>query len=299
MDLNEVFVFINVVQSSSFSGAAKKLAMPVSTVSFKVSSLEKRLGLTLIQRTTRKLHITPAGQAYYNKCVEGLASIEEAEHEITATQDEPSGLLRLTSFYEVATTILPAVISKFTAKYPKARVELIITDRMVDLISESVDLAIRAGVLKDSSLMAKKIGSSCFGLFAAPSYLKSRGNLSHPRELIQHRCLQFTALGIDEWKLLGPSGAFNVPLKGRVIMNSLNGLKTMAAMGDGIANLPTYFAEDEIKAKSLVRVLPEWRSALSSMHFVYPGQKYVSPNVKAFMAIAMDALKNSFGKENI
>lgn len=294
MDLNEVFVFIHVVQNGSFSGAAKKLQMPVSTVSFKVSSLEKRLGLTLIQRTTRKLHVTPAGEAYYKKCVEGLSAIEAAEAEATSTQSEPSGLLRLTSFYELASSILPGIISEYTAKYPKVRVEMVITDRMVDLISENIDLAIRAGELKDSGLIAKKIGASCFGLYASPKYLKRAGHPSHPRELHQHQCLQFTALGIEEWKLVGPTGSFNAALRGRVIMNNLNGLKTMAVMGDGIANLPTYFAADEIREKKLVRVLPDWRSSLIPTHFVYPGHRYIAPKVKAFISIATDALKKSF-----
>jgi DNA-binding transcriptional LysR family regulator len=294
MDLNEVLVFIKVVQSGSFSGAAKKLAMPVSTVSFKVSSLEKRLGLTLIQRTTRKLKITPVGDAYYKKCVEGLASIEAAEMEVASIQGEPSGLLRVTVFYELASSVLPVIISEFTKKYPKVRVEVLITDRIVDLISENVDLAIRAGELKDSGLIAKKIGASCFGLFASPKYIKAQGLPSHPRELHKHQCLQFTPIGIEEWRLVGPTGSFNAALKGRILMNTLSGLKTMALMGDGIANLPTYYVNNEVKEKKLIRVLPDWRSTLSPTHFVYPGQKFVSPSLTAFMSSAMAVLKESF-----
>jgi DNA-binding transcriptional LysR family regulator len=295
MDLNEVVVFIKVIQSGSFSGAAIKLGMPVSTVSFKVSSLEKRLGLTLIQRTTRKLHITPVGEVYYKKCVEGMASIEAAEIEVASTQSEPSGLLRLTTYNEVAGSILPGIISQYTERYPKVRIEVLVTDRVVDLISENVDLAIRAGELKDSGLIARKIGTSCFGMYSSPKYLKLHKAPTHPRELIQHQTLQFTPFGVEEWKLLGPTGApINARLHGRVLMNDLIGLKSMALAGDGIALLPTYFVVNEVREKKLVRVLPDWHTRMSSAHFVYPSQKFVTPKLSAFIGLAMATLKKSF-----
>lgn len=294
MDLNEIQVFIRVIQSGSFSGAAKKLAMPVSTVSHKVSSLEKRLGLTLIQRTTRQLHLTPAGESFFKKCAEGLASIEAAESELASRQGEPTGLLRITTFYELASSVLPTIVSSFVAKYPKVRVELLITDRLVDLIGEGVDLAIRAGELKDSGLIAKKIGVTYFGLFATPKFLKTHGHLTHPRQLTEYECLQFTPLGSEQWRLVGPSGSYMAPVHGRVVMNNLTGLKNMALNGDGIAILPTYFVSNEVKEKKLERVLPDWRSILSPMHFVYPGQKFVTPKLTAFMSMASEVLKKKF-----
>ena len=192
MDLNEVAVFIKVVQLGSFSGAAKQLAMPNSTVSSKVSSLEKRLGVTLIQRTTRKLNITPAGQAYFNRCIQGLEEIHAAEMEIAAVQGEPQGLLRITAPIDLGSRVLPQLVSDFTNTYPKVRVELILSDRKVDLLSESVDLAIRAGDLRDSTLIAKKVGSVYFAPFASARYLKAKGIPTHPRDLRLHHCLQFT-----------------------------------------------------------------------------------------------------------
>src|SRR6185437_12712958 len=160
MDLNEISVFIQVVKTGSFTHAARKLGMPNSTVSSKVSSLEKRLGTTLIQRTTRKLSITAAGQAYFKRCLQGLEEIETAETEVMAIQSEPQGTLRVTAPIELGHGALCSILSKYSAKYPKVRTELLLTDREVDLISESFDLAIRAGDLEDSSLKAKKIGSS-------------------------------------------------------------------------------------------------------------------------------------------
>lgn len=294
MDLNEIMVFIQVIKSGSFTQAARALGMPNSTVSSKVSSLETRLGTTLIQRTTRKLNITPAGEAYFKKCIHGLEEIEAAETELAATQGEPQGLLRITAPVELGNSVLPELISKFTVKYPKVILEFLLTDRRVDLIGESFDLAIRAGELKDSSLIAKKIGSSYFVLVASPKYLKTRGSPKHPRELHLHNCLHFTPLGTEYWRLRGPKGALNVPVSNRVIVNDFATLKSIAVLGEGIAFLPLSFCLGELNSGKLLRVLGEWRSETATIHFVYPGHRFVSPKLSAFMEMAMAALRRSF-----
>lgn len=297
MDLNEISVFLKVVQQGSFSGAARELGMPVSTVSHKVASLEERLGQDLLHRTTRKLQITPAGEAYFRRCLEGMASFEAAEAELAASKGEPSGLLRVTAPVEIGSNVMPGLISGFTAKHPKVRVEVILTDRRVDLVSEGVDLAIRAGELKDSSLIARRLGATYFALFASPAYLKAHGRPQHPRELARHRCLQFTALGTEEWKLNGPSGAYAAAVPGSVILNNLVALRTLVVMGDGIANLPSFLVDKELREKRLERVLPEWRSAFSPLHFVYPAQRFVTPKLSAFMDYAAGPLTAMFTPE--
>ncbi len=294
MDFNEVAIFISVVQEGSFSQAAKKLGMPNSTVSAKVSNLEKRLGVTLIQRTTRKLNITPAGQAYFKRCIQGLEEIKAAESEIAAVQGEPQGLLRITAPNELGSSILPGIVSQYTKKYPKARIEVLLTDRRVDLLSENVDLAIRAGELKDSSLIAKRIGTLYFAPFASPKYLKTKGTPTHPRELRNHSCLQFTPIGVDEWKMTSAKGSLNVPIPGRILINDMFALKKMALMDDGIVFLPTYYCYQEVKSNKLIRILPEWRSHLTPIHFVYPAQRFVTPKLSAFITLATDIIKRSF-----
>nr|BDT29421.1 LysR family transcriptional regulator [Bacteriovorax sp. HI3] len=294
MDFNEVAIFISVVQEGSFSQAAKKLGMPNSTVSAKVSNLEKRLGVTLIQRTTRKLNITPAGQAYFKRCIQGLEEIKAAESEIAAVQGEPQGLLRITAPNELGSSILPGIVSQYTKKYPKARIEVLLTDRRVDLLSENVDLAIRAGELKDSSLIAKRIGTLYFAPFASPKYLKTKGTPTHPRELRNHSCLQFTPVGVDEWKMTSAKGSLNVPIPGRILINDMFALKKMALMDDGIVFLPTYYCYQEVKSNKLIRILPEWRSHLTPIHFVYPAQRFVTPKLSAFITLATDIIKRSF-----
>lgn len=290
MDLNEISVFLKVIQCGSFSSAAKQLAMPVSTVSHKVSSLEKRLGVTLIQRTTRKLSITPLGQAYFKRCMEGLATIESAEDEVAAIQGEPNGLLRVTAPMELSLTIAQ-LIADYTARFPKVSVELLLTDRRVDLLSENVDLAIRAGELKDSTLIAKKLGSTWFGIYATAKYLKTKGRPSHPRELAKHSCLQFTPVGIESWKLVGPSGSLHAALPGRIILNDLAAVKELAVQGVGLAFLPNFYVQEELDGKKLERVLPEWRSNTNSVHFVYPAQRFVTPKLSAFIEMSTATLR--------
>lgn len=294
MDLNEIAIFIKVAQLGSFSQAAKALNLPNSTVSFKVSSLEKRLGVTLIQRTTRKLNITPAGAAYYKHCVLGLEEINAAEVELSSINTEPQGLLRVTAPVDIGASILPAITSQYIAKYPKVRIEVILSDRRVDLVSENVDLAIRAGELKDSTLIAKRIGTTYFVPVASPKYLKKSGEPTHPRELIKHKCLQFTPTGIDTWKFVGPKGSLNVSVPGKVMVNHFEMLKMMALLDDGIAYLPNTFVYPEVKSGKLIRILPEWRSPLTPIHFVYPAQRFVTPKLSSFIEHASKALKEGF-----
>lgn len=295
MDLNEISIFLKVIQKGSFSQAAKAMGLPNSTVSHKVSMLERRLGVTLIQRTTRKLLVTPAGESYYKRCLQGLEEIKAAEQELATIKGEPQGLLKITAPAELGSGILPVVISKYMEKNPKVSVEVLLTDRMVDLLGESVDLAIRAGELKDSSLIAKKIGSAYFVPVATAKYLKTKGAPVHPKDLIKHKCLTFTPLGVDSWKLIGPKGAsIMAPLSCTVNSNHLEMLKLMALMDDGIAFLPSSLIYSEVKSGKLIRVLPEWRGTTAPVHFVYPAQRFVTPKLSSFMEQTFNEFKKNF-----
>lgn len=291
MDLNEIVVFIKVVQTGSFTQAARQLDMPNSTVSSKVSSLEKRLATTLITRTTRRLNVTPAGQAYFKKCLLGLEEIKAGEDEIAASQGEPQGLLRLTAPVELGASLLPQLILAYTTKYPKVSVEVILTDRRVELLTENIDLAIRAGDLRDSTLIGKKLGVSGFFIFCSPKYLKLRGQPKHPRELKDHNCLHFTPLGSESWKLVGPKGALNVSVPSKMIVNDLTMLKSLTASGMGISLLPSFYCKSEMQAGKLVRILPEWQTTPTPVQFVYPAQKFISSKLSAFINLATDPIK--------
>ncbi len=300
-DLNEIAVFVKVVQAGSFTQAARQLGMPNSTVSSKVSSLETRLGVTLIRRTTRKLNVTPAGRSFFDQCLKGLAAIETAQGEILSGQGEPQGLLRLTAPAELGSSLLPALVSEFTRKYPKVSIEVLLTDRLIDLLAENFDLAIRASILKDSSLIAKKLGAVSFGLFASPKYLKVAGQPQQPKDLMGHQFVQFTPLGTTEWKLSGPKGEgrseVKLPVPGRVLSNDMAMIKNLSLAGGGIAMLPTFYCLPEIDTGKLVRILPDWRANANPMSFVYPAQKFVLPKLSAFIHLATDRIRRALEDE--
>lgn len=291
LDLNEIAVFVKVVGSGSFSQAARQLGMPNSTVSAKVSSLEARLGLTLIQRTTRKLSVTPAGQAFFQKCSTGLAEIFRAQEEVSSEQMEPQGLLRITAPKDLGERLLPDVVSPFLKKFKKVKLEILLEERTVDLVAEGVDLAIRVGRLEDSSLIAKKLGAIYFAAMATPQYLKMAGVPKVPRDLKDHACVQFTSLGVDGWTLTSGKSTLTVPMTGKLMCNDLNIVKALTLAGNGVALLPTFLCSKEFHEGKLQRILPEWNANARAVHFVYPAQKYVHPKLSAFMEFATEPLK--------
>lgn len=291
MDLNEISVFIAVVQAGSFSRAAQTLGMPNSTVSHKVSMLEKRLGVTLIQRTTRHLRITTLGEAYFRQALLGLESIQAAESAVLATQSEPLGLLRVTAPVELGGTVLKDIVHEYMKQYPKVAVEVLLTDRSVDLLAEGFDLAIRAGKLSDSSLIAKKLGIVSFAAFASPKYLKQKGTPAHPNELTAHECIRFTSLDKDGWKLTNGKQTVTIPTPGRTLVNDLNMIKALATNGHGIALLPTFFCRHEVERSELTLVLPSWQSDSNPVHFVYPSQKFILPKLSSFIAFAQQHIQ--------
>lgn len=294
MDLNEISIFVQVVQSGGFSKAAKKLGMPNSTVSSKVSSLEKRLATTLIQRTTRQLKVTQVGQSFYEMCIKGLQEIQEAEREIASAQSEPQGLLRVTAPVELGSKVLPALVSRYLAHFPKTQVEIELSDSVSYLVGEKFDVALRVGKLEDSSLMARKLGLVDYGLYAAAKYIKARGNPKQVQDLREHTCLTFDPIGSEEWKLESKKGTAKVTISGRVTLNNLSALKEFLLQGDGIAYFPNFLAKDELASKKLVRVLPEWGSSPRPLHLVYPAQKHLSPKLSAFLTLAMEMLPEWF-----
>lgn len=290
MDINEVAIFIKVVQKGSFTGAALALDMPKSTVSMKITNLEKRLGVTLIKRSTRTLRVTPAGEAFFLRTIKGLEEIMAAEIAVKSENVEPQGLLRISAPVDLGNYILPELIKPFQKKYPKVKIDLFMTDRRVDFLSEEVDLAIRAGDLKDSSLIAKKVGEVEFRIFASPKYLKDRGAPKELRDLNSHDCILISTLSSTEWKLKYAKRSVTVPLPGKIIVNDMTLAKNLTIQGAGLALLPSYLCMSEVNSGKLIPILNECRSNVSPIHFVYPPQKYVPLATKAFIEMATATL---------
>ena len=286
MDLNGLFVFVKVAQLGSFREAARVLKMPNSTVSAKVSLFEKELGVTLIQRTTRRLRVTPEGHDYLMACMTALNTIEEASQNLNHGQKEVLGPLRITAPVELGNAFLPKIAIDFQKQFPKVQLDFIFSDHSVDFISESIDLALRVGKLKDSSLMTKKIGNVYFSLYASPSYLKNNGTPKNPRELENHKCIIFSQLDSGRWKLISNKGAHSVKVKASLLSNDLNFIKALVIANQGIALLPNFICHKEVYDEKLNQILPEWTSNVRPLQFVYPSQSFITPKLKAFVDFA-------------
>ena len=291
MDLNEIAVFLKVVQTGSFSKAAQALGMPNSTVSARVASLEKRLGLTLIQRTTRRLTVTAPGRTYFERCLRGVAEFEAAENELNQDRGEPHGPLRLTAPVEIGNVVLPRVLVDFANAYPRVRLDVLLTDRRVELLAEGVDLAIRAGELADSSLVVKRIAAASFGLFASPS-LFAGGTIPGTAAAIEtYAGLKIAGSGDGDWPLIGPDGPVTVKCARRMTMNDFSLIKTLTVAGAGVSLLPTFYCAPEVASGQLLRLLPDCRTRPSPLQFAYPAQRFVARNVSAFIALAAQPLR--------
>jgi DNA-binding transcriptional LysR family regulator len=282
MDLNEIAVFARVVQAGSFTKAATALGIPKSTVSRKVTALEERLKARLLNRTTRRLSLTDVGRTYYDYSARIVSDMEDAERAVSSMQETPRGLLRVTTPLNIA--FLGPIVSDFLKRYPEVRLELVATGRRVDLIEERFDLAIRAGTLNDSTLVARSLGQLTWFLIAAPAYLKKRGRPPSPESLKDHDTVLF---GVD------PSYAIlrfkkgdeiaQVSLVPRMLVGDMDVVHAAVAAGLGIASLPSFFCLDDLRARRFERVLRDWNTPSTPMHVVYPSSRHVSSKVKSFV----------------
>lgn len=287
MNLDDIAVFVRVVESGSFSGAARRLGSPKATVSARVARLEKRLGLSLIQRTTRKLRMTEAGEQYFRHCADAIREVEVAEAELQSTSGKPSGVLKVTAPVDVGHTLLPRIVHAYAASYPDISVELLVTNRVVDLVGEGIDLAIRpAQVLKDSSLIAQRFFGMQATLWASPRYLERLGVLTHPRDLKTAAILGFLAR--NSIVLTNGKADVEVSITGRIRADDFETIKALLLLGEGIAWLPDFLAAEAAQAGALVPVLPQWvPKEQGAFYFVYVGRKYGLPKVRAFIETAL------------
>ncbi len=289
MDLNQLVVFTRVVQAGSFTAAAKLLQMPKSSVSRKVSDLEERIGARLLQRTTRKLGLTDAGRIYFQRASPIVAEIEEADQAVGQLQAAPRGLLRVTAPLSFGT--LGPIVATFLERHPEVRVDLVCTDRVVNLVEEGFDVAIRAGPLVDSRLIARRLGAMKRVLVAAPSYLKGSPRLRSPADLEKHPCITFGAAPAPStWALHFGDKKVEVRITARLSANDMDLMRDAALAGIGIAWLPESFCVADLKARRLVQVLKDWCSPETSVHAVYPTGRQLSPKVVAFV----DTLRKEF-----
>ncbi|MEL6342041.1 MAG: LysR family transcriptional regulator [Myxococcota bacterium] len=289
--VDEIQVFVKVVEAESFTEAARALGMPKSTASRYVSRLEDRLGVRLLNRSTRRLHTTNVGAMYYERCVRIVRDLADAEAAITSMQDTPQGLLRVTAPLTFGYMFLDELITRFSQQHPEVQLSVFLTDRKVNLIEEGFDVAIRGGVLEDSSLIARKIGETRRVVCASPGYLVRRGVPQHPGDLKDHDCLLYGPRPSGEGSWRFADGTI-VQVKGPLAVNNIDVLRR-AALGDlGILYTPRFLVEKDLRSGALAPILDPFVNHAGGLYILYPHARYVSAKVRAFVDYVAANLRN-------
>ncbi len=293
-NLAAMAVFARVVEDRSFTQAADALGRSKSAVSKAVSRLEDRLGARLLNRTTRRLSLTEAGTAYYERAAHILAEAAEADSAVSALQDEPRGTLRINAPMSFGQRHLAPAIGAFLKRYPELRLDITLADRFVDLIGEGYDVAIRIAALPDSSLVAAKLAPNRRVVCASPDYLARAGAPQHPQDLLDHNCFGYAYQATGNiWRFAGPHGPTAVRVAGTLTANNGELLKAAMAEGLGLALVPTFSIVEELSSGSLVIVLPDYIDIETSVYAVYPHSRHLSVKVRAFV----DFLRDRFGPD--
>lgn len=264
--LNDMALFVEVVKLRSFRGAAEALGMPNSTLSRRITGLEKQIGLRLLHRTTRKIELTEAGQLYFERCKRIVDEARLAHEQLGELLARPSGLLRASLPVDFANVYLAPLIPEFARLYPGISFDFDLTPRQVDLISEPVDVVIRMGEPPNSTLIARKLASLRRSLYASPRYLETAGEPDHPSQLVNHDCLRLRGTGADSWTLTSERGSEEVSVGGRFELNSVGMIRRLASLDLGIALLPDGIAAQDVAQGALRPVLPAWQGAPVSVY---------------------------------
>lgn len=292
--LRDMVVFARVVERRSFTGAAADLGVSKSAVSKQVSRLEDRLGARLLHRTTRKLSLTEAGSAFFERCGRILEEAQAAEEEVGELAAVPRGRLRVAAPMTFGVLHLATVMPDFLTGNPEISVDIDLDDRQVDLVRDGYDLAIRIGNLADSALVARVIAPSRHVICASPDYLARHGAPEKPSDLGRHNCFCYTySSRVDEWQLRGPSGPEVVSVSGNLRSNNGDLLLQATLAGAGILTSPTFIVGGDIAAGRLVEVLPGYMLEDYGIYAVYAHRRHLLPKVRAFI----DYLIERFGPD--
>ncbi|MBL8806531.1 MAG: LysR family transcriptional regulator [Rhodospirillales bacterium] len=278
--------FVSVVNGGSFANAARKLGLSRAMATKHIQTLEEHLGVRLLNRTTRRLALTEAGRAFHARAERILADLEEAENAVGDANTMPKGLLRVAAPMSFGVAHLSPAIADFMCEFPEMAVELSLNDRVVDLIDEGLDMAVRIGRLADSSLIAKRLATARFAVAAAPTYLAERGTPKEPEDLVRHDCLEYTlsSRGSD-WVFAGPGGSVRaVRASGPLKANNGEALLAAAIAGRGIVYLPTFMVGATIAAGKLVPLFSgDWQPEELAISAVYPPTRHLSAKVRRFV----------------
>ena len=288
----EMQAFAAVVDAGSFVRAAEALQVSKTAVSRLIGDLESRLGVRLLHRTTRRLSLTVEGEVFHARCKELLADVEEAEAEVTARADEAVGLLRLNVPVSFGLMHLAPLWPAFLQQQPKVTLDVTLSDRIVDLVEEGYDLAVRIARLPASSLVSRKLTSTKLVLCASPDYLRRHGTPSHPSEIARHAVFSYTLLATGEqWAFEGPEGAVSVKVTPRMRSNSGDTCCAAALQHQGLVLQPSFMVSSHLRSGALVEVLPAYRSLELGVYAVYASRKHVTPKVRVLIDFLVEAFR--------
>ena len=292
--LESIATFVRVADLASFTAAAQALNISRTVASDRVMQLEERLGVKLLHRTTRRVSLTEAGHAYLDRARQALATLEEAEQEATHLTGRPRGVLRVNAPVTFGFRHVAPAVASFLASHPELAVELTLTDRMVNLLEEQVDVVVRVGRLVDSSLVARRLAPCRIVACAAPSYIAARGMPMQPADLAGHDCLSYAyAAEGDLWRFERDGRQESVRVSGRVWSNNGDALYHAALAGLGIVLNPTFITAEALRDGRLVPVLPGWAVPLLSVAALYPPTRFLPAKTRAFI----DHLATQFGPD--
>lgn len=287
----EMRTFAAVVDAGTFVGASDVLSISKAAVSRQIAALEARLGARLLHRTTRKLSLTEDGEVFYARCRALLDGLAEAESEVTARSGQALGVLKISAPVSLGLLHLAGLWAAFMAAHPKVSLEVMLSDRMVDLVEEGFDVAVRVALLPGSSLVSRKLSSTRMVLCASPQYLEEHGTPRHPLELARHQVLAYTLLATGEsWRFDGPKGPVAVKVTPRLHSNSGDTCRAAALGHQGVILQPDFLIADDLRSGRLVEVLPDYRSLELGIYALYPTRKHVLPKVR----LLIDYLVQSF-----
>jgi DNA-binding transcriptional LysR family regulator len=300
LDLNEVRMFVQVVRARSFAEAARRLGVPPNTLSRRVRQLEAGLDTRLMQRSTRKLTLTEAGSAFFERCAPAVDGVLEAGKDLAGGSQTVSGRVRIAAPADFLDFFKIEWVMQFLAQHPKVRLDFVLNDARADLIGEAIDVAFRGGTVSDHQSIFRRLMSQSFDLVASPAYLQSRGSPRTLQELSRHDCLTASGRpGAATWTLRGPGGSEEVKVSGRFSANSARILINGCLAGLGIAFLPSVLIVPHLNAGRLIHVLPQYRRDGADLSVILPSSQQIPTAVLAFVEFATDKFQSMIDSERI
>ena len=287
IDLESLHVFRAVIETGSFTAAGDRLDKDKAHISRVVTRLEKRLGVQLLTRSTRRLNITEIGRDFYERACGILTALEDTEASIAHAQGEPRGVLRVTAGSEFGLMRVNHWIAEYLKRYPQVRVDADFSSRVVDVIHEGIDVAIRVGPLVDSELSVRPLGDIRYGLYASPAYVYAKGAPQSLNALVNHSLIMFAPRGKPVWPLLRGQQREDVTADALCVINNNLAARDLAAEGLGIALLPHFQAEPLVAQERLTQVLEEWERVPVPVAALFTSSRYMTPKVRAFVDLAI------------